>query len=92
MTLSLATDPAPHLLAIDSTGAHELHTNQATDVLQTQLLEQLRSNPQPVPTVRLRERLGRRKADIIRALDQLRLRGSVHRTSAGWTAPDHTTR
>lgn len=89
LTLRLATDPAPHLVVIDSTGgADEQQTNQPTDVLQTQLLEQLRSNPQPVPTVRLRERLGRRKADIIRALDQLRLRGSVQRTSAGWTTSD----
>lgn len=90
LTLHLDTEPAPHLVAIDSTGAHEpqLQTRQADDTLHTQVLEQLRSNAQPVPTVRLRERLGRRKADIIRALDQLRLRGTVQRTSAGWTAAD----
>jgi hypothetical protein len=85
LTLRLVTEPAPHLVVVDSTAADEPHQNHTDDILQTMLLEQLRSAAQPVSTVRLRDHLGRRKADVVRALDQLRLRECVHRTHSGWT-------
>jgi hypothetical protein len=92
LTLRLATEPAPHLIVVDTTAADEPHQDPVDDVLHTQLLEQLRSAAQPVSTVRLRDHLGRRKADVVRALDLLRLRGCVQRTSHGWTASDFTPR
>jgi hypothetical protein len=87
LTLRLVTDPTPHLLVVDN-ASEKPPSNQADDLLPAQLLEQLHSAAQPVTTVRLRDRLGRRKADVIRALDQLRLRGCVQRTSSGWIPAD----
>lgn len=92
LTLRLVTAPAPHLVVLDNTAADEPSPNHVDDVLHSQLLEQLHSAAQPVTTVRLRDRLGRRKADVVRALDQLRLRGCVQRTSSGWTVADPAAR
>lgn len=93
LTLRLVTDPAPHLLVVDNTASDVAPPpNQADDVLHSQLLEQLHSAAQPVTTVRLRDRLGRRKTDVVRALDQLRLRGYVQRISSGWIVSDSTAR
>lgn len=85
LTLRLATEPAPHLLVVDSTAADEKPQDQTDDVLEVILLDELRSSTQPITTLRLRDHIGRRKADVVRALDRLRLRGYVHRTSIGWT-------
>jgi len=88
LTLSLATEPAPHLVIADGAHDSEPHQDHADLLLHTQLLDQLRCAAQPVPTVRLRDQLGRRKADVIHALDQLRLHGHVRRTSSGWIVSD----
>lgn len=88
LTLRLATDPAPHLVAVDGAAVESPAAQPVDEALQTQALEHLRAAAQPVPTVQLRDRLGRRKADVVRALEQLQLRGYVQRTSSGWTVPD----
>lgn len=93
LTLRLATDPAPHLVVVDGTVSAESSQEQTVDdALQAQLLDQLRAAAQPVPTVQLRDRLGRRKADVVRALEHLQLRGCLQRTSGGWTVSNSSDR
>jgi hypothetical protein len=80
MHLRLSPDPAPHLTPLDS----PLPEPDLTDSLQSELLRLLADSPRPVSTVELRERLRKRKADVVLALEALRRRGLLDRDPRGW--------
>ena len=82
MSLRLCTLPAPHLKALDfNSPAPEV------DPLQTELLRLLSESTRPISTVELRERLHKRKADVVLALEALRRQGIIDREPHGWTVP-----
>lgn len=79
MSLHLCADPAPHLRITDA----KLPTHE-NNPLQAELLRLLSQSPRPLSTVDLRDRLHKRKADVVRALDALRRQGIVDREARGW--------
>ncbi len=85
MSLSLAQDPAPHLVA------QSPHSIAATvvsasnlDPLLDDIRRHLRAAPQPLTTVEIRDRLRRRKCDVVAALERLRADRLITRTATGW--------
>lgn len=80
--LRLLQQPAPHLAPLDL----QQNTPSSTDTgpLLTELRRQLQSTARPMTTVELRERLHRRKSDVVRALEQLLADGTVCRSANGW--------
>jgi hypothetical protein len=79
ISLRLCTDPAPHLKLIDPDAPAP-----ETDPIQTELLRLLSESSRPLSTVDLREKLHKRKADVVGALEALRRQGIVDRGSRGW--------
>lgn len=84
LALALVTEPAVHMALLDSSPPDPA---AALDPLADDLLEQLSLASRPLPTVELRARLHRRKADIVRALEELRAAGHVERDGRGWYWP-----
>jgi len=80
LSVRLCADPAPHL-KLTAPNSPEPET---TDVIQTELLCLLSETPRPLSTLDLRQRLRKRKADVVRTLETLRLRGIIDRTAGGW--------
>jgi len=80
--LKLEDDPAPHLVAVQQNTAQPEPT--ATNPLEKIIQQELASIARPLSTVELRDRLRRRKTNVILALDSLRIAGVVCRTAAGW--------
>lgn len=78
--LQLRVEPAPHLVLSDAAPALETQP----DPLQNLVLEQLTRAARPLSTTELRDRLRKRKADVLDALQRLLERGAVLRSSAGW--------
>ncbi len=83
--LRLEQNPAPHLVAID----HGDSTPEpaAVSPLEQAIQLELASVAQPLTTVELRDRLRRRKSDVVAALDTLRATGAVCRTANRWHLP-----
>lgn len=80
--LRLQQQPAPHLALLDVQPNTSPSTD--TDPLLTNLRSQLKSTARPMTTVELRERLRRRKSDVVKALEQLLADGVVCRSANGW--------
>lgn len=84
LSLRLETQPAPHLVVLDSADiGHDLAPQ--ADGLQADILRRLTEASQPLTTLQLRELLGRRKADVVVALEQLRALGRIRRSAHGWS-------
>lgn len=79
INLSLQTDPAPHLVIIDDAQIPENVENS----LQAQIIDMLALN-HPMPTVAIRNRLRRRKQDVVDELNALAEQGLVQRLAKGW--------
>jgi len=84
--LRLEQSPAPHLVAID----HSAHPPEPTSAnpLEQAIQQELASVAQPLTTVELRDRLRRRKSDVLLALDTLRAAGAVCRADNRWHLPN----
>jgi hypothetical protein len=83
--LRLEQEPAPHLVAIQQHSPEPEST--ATSPLEKAIQLELATVAQPMSTVDLRDRLRRRKSDVVAALETLRVAGSVCRTDNGWHLP-----
>jgi hypothetical protein len=82
MRLLLKQEPAPHLVPAQPPSSPE---SSQSNPLQREVKRVLENSAQPISTVNLRERVRRRKADVVAALEQLRARGLVERQRDGWT-------
>lgn len=80
--LRLEQNPAPHLVTIQQGPAAPEQTESS--LLEKTIAQELATVARPLSTVDLRNRLRRRKTDVIEALDRLRTAGVVRRTAAGW--------
>jgi hypothetical protein len=80
--LRLQLQPAPHLAPIDV----QQNTTPSADTapIFAELRRLLKGTARPMTTVELRERLRRRKSDVVKALEQLLADGVVCRTANGW--------
>ncbi len=80
--LKFEQEPAPHLAPLDTTPAQA--KQQEPNQLANEIRRQLENLARSLTTVELRERLCRRKSDVVEALDSLRGAGVVQRDSTGW--------
>ena len=82
LTLKFEQHPAPHLLC----GTEQTETTICTTLTPVAELirHQLQTAARPMTTGELRERLRRRKSDIVAAIELLRERSLLHRTNNGW--------
>ena len=78
--LRLQADPAPHLVLSDETPV----STSTIGPLHHTILEHLTRSATPLSTTQLRELLRKRKADVVRALHDLRARELVERNLDGW--------
>ena len=84
ITLKFEIEPAPHLTPINAS-----HTKPSRpDPLGNQINQILEDTGRALATVELRERVRRRKIDVVKALEQLRKDDVIIRTSNGWL-PKH---
>jgi hypothetical protein len=81
LSMELVTEPVAHM-ALRAAAGHDV-----PDPLCDAVLELLGAASRPLSTVALREKLRRRKADVVRALEQLRAAGRVERGTRGWSLP-----
>jgi hypothetical protein len=85
LNLSLVQDPAPHLAPESS---HCMPATSAAEPNLDPLLDEIRRHlqaaPRPLTTVDLRDRLRRRKCDVVAALERLRADRVITRSAAGW--------
>jgi hypothetical protein len=82
INLRLEEQPSPHLVVIDAEPI--LDKQLAQDPLESEIRHHLGNAAHPLTTVELRDRLRRRKIDVVSALDKLRAQGVITRTSNGW--------
>lgn len=80
--LRLEQAPAPHLVLADPAPA--IPVPDGPNPLHADLSRELESVTRPLSTVELRDRLRRRKSDVVLALERLRAQGVVARTGNGW--------
>jgi len=80
--LRLDQQPAPHLTPLDTSAAPPAPTEP--DPLIQELRHQIEKSPRPLSTVELRDRVRRRKSDVVDALEKLRADGVARRVSKGW--------
>lgn len=80
--LRLNQQPAPHLAPLDTSSAPLVSTEP--DPLLRELRHQLEKSPRPLSTVELRDRVRRRKSDVVDALEKLRVDGVAQRIPDGW--------
>jgi len=78
--LKLHEEPAPHLV-IQNDSSPEVEQQHT---LAGEILRQLADSPRHLTTVEIRERLRKRKTDVVEALEQLRSEAKVGRDSQGW--------
>lgn len=83
--LRLHEQPALHLVPLDvlPTSSPSVDTHP----LLADIKRQLQTAARPMTTVELRERLHRRKSDVVKALEQLLAEGAVCRSKNGWLLP-----
>lgn len=85
--LTFIQDPAPHLAALHAPPAPL--PSPALDPLLDDLRRQLQAASRPLTTLELRDRLRRRKSDVVAALERLRADRVVTRSASGWqSVPD----
>lgn len=82
ISLSLVQHPAPHLALTRAQPVPDGCT--PVDPLRDAICHQLQLAARPLSTVQLRDRLRRRKSDVVAALERLRADGVVIRTATGW--------
>jgi len=82
IALTLVTEPHVHMALLDD--AAPIDAEGGLEPLAGEVLERLALASRPLPTVELRSQLHRRKADVVSALESLRLAGRVERRSRGW--------
>lgn len=87
--LRLVAEPQPHLRLL----SHE--TEAATlpaviDSLQSEILQHLTTARRPMSTVELRKILCKRKADVVRALEDLLAIGTIMRSKHGWIVDENS--
>ena len=80
--LRLEQEPAPHLVPLDMQSVPP--TSPEPDPLLRELRHQLENAARPFSTVELRDRVRRRKSDVVNALEQLRADGVARRVANGW--------
>lgn len=80
--LRLEQEPAPHLVPVDTEPAQPKPPEP--DPLANEIRNQLDAVARPLTTVELRDRLRRRKCDVVNALEKLRADRVITRTSNGW--------
>ncbi len=80
--LRLEQEPAPHLVPIDTEPAQP--RSPESDPLANEIRNQLETVARPLTTVELRDRVRRRKCDVVNALEKLQTTGVVRRASNGW--------
>jgi hypothetical protein len=87
IALTLVTEPPVHMALLEDTAPDD---DDDDHPLTGAVLERLALASRPLSTVELRGQLHKRKADVVRALESLRLAGRVERGSRGWilTASD----
>ena len=87
IALTLIEEPPVHMALLDEPAAG---SDDDVDPLAVEVLDRLELSSRPLSTVELRRQLHKRKADVVRALESLRLAGRVERRSRGWvlTASD----
>ena len=83
LSLSLAQDPAPHLVS-QSQSPPVSATASTLDPLLDDICRQLRAASRPLTTVQIRDRLRRRKSDVVAALQRLQADRVITRTATGW--------
>jgi hypothetical protein len=83
--LRFEQEPAPHLVPLDVQSAPTALPE--ADRLLEELRHLLENAAHPLSTVELRDRLRRRKSDVVTALEKLRTAGWVSRTADGWQRP-----
>lgn len=75
--------PAPHLVTLDTEA--DQPTPPQPERLASEIRNLLDAVARPLTTVELRDRLRRRKSDVVDALEKLRANSIIIRTSNGWT-------
>ena len=80
--LKLESEPAPHLSPVDKDPAPAVPAGP--DPLLVEIRHQLETSPRPLTTIELRDRLRRRKSDVVNALEQLHAQHAIVRTINGW--------
>ncbi len=80
--LRFEQEPAPHLVPLAVQSAPTALPE--ADRLLEELRHLLENAAHPLSTVELRDRLRRRKSDVVTALEKLRTAGVVRRTANGW--------
>jgi len=82
ITLEFQLEPAPHLVPVDALPAKSKQSQP--DPLGNQIRLILENDERPFATVELRERVCRRKSDVVKALEQLKEDAVIKRTPNGW--------
>ena len=80
LSLQWVETPQPHFLLADACAP----TSAVSNGLAEHLLGLLRDAPHPLSTNALRQQAHRRKADVVRALAELKAAGHLEKTSHGW--------
>jgi RecA-family ATPase len=82
--LSFVKKPAVHFVPIQHATLNTKNDEPPLDPVEKAIQIELESVSRPLTTVELRQRLRRRKSDVILALDRLRIAEKVQHTSSGW--------
>lgn len=85
---NLVIEPVPHLVLVNS--SVDKSPTQPVDPLHESVIRILTASPHPLPTQQIRDTLGRRKTDVIQALEQLKAKGRLQRTAQGWLLAQST--
>jgi len=82
ISLRLEHQPAPHLVCT----AGQTDENHHSDItpIANEVLNQLENAGRPMTTVELRERLHRRKCNVVTAIELLQAKKILRRTNNGW--------
>ncbi len=81
LSLTFIEEPVPHLSLLKQDAQP---ITFPTDTLQNEIISLLEGVSYPLPTVEIRRRLSKRKADIVLALEELKAKELVTRKSSGW--------
>lgn len=83
LALVLRAEPAPHMVVLDAQQNQQDNTT-TNDTLTGEIQAMLQASARPLTTVDIRQRLAKRKADVVAALEQLRAQGVLQRQVNGW--------
>jgi hypothetical protein len=85
LQLRLQSEPAPHLVVVEQYPDDIRDEANAANLLQTEILQSLRSSNRPLPTIELARLLHKRKSDVVQALHQMLDLEQILRTPQGWS-------